>query len=319
MNGTNASELNRILLDIREKTGTDVRLAAHGGKETAFTLEYCGERVEVFIDGIGEEAEKCAKLVSYLVSNADLKQLLPDKNEYLKNILLGEGSSWYVYRFMTKYAVADGPCYALDIVVERRLPEALAHIENCLTDSGDFAVAMDETRIAVVAFSGELRPPVDFGRFLVQSLYEELGVKASVGIGCETKSFAEISASYNQAVTAMRMSTLLKSKGNVHTYREYLLVKMIEDIPEGRLKEYVEQFHVAGAKEVFSDEEMVDTAEEFLENSLNVSETSRNLFMHRNTLMYRLDKIERLTGLNIRKFSDAITFRVVTILYKLLQ
>ena len=62
---------------------------------------------------------------------------------------------------------------------------------------------------------------------------------------------------------------------------------------------------------------MVNTAEEFLENSLNVSETSRKLYMHRNTLMYRLDKIERVTGLNLRKFSDAVTFRLITILNKL--
>ena len=64
---------------------------------------------------------------------------------------------------------------------------------------------------------------------------------------------------------------------------------------------------------------MVNTAEEFLENSLNVSETSRNLFMHRNTLMYRLDKIERVMGLNLRKFSDAVTFRIITILFKLVK
>ena len=59
-------------------------------------------------------------------------------------------------------------------------------------------------------------------------------------------------------------------------------------------------------------------AEAFLESSLNVSEASRNLFMHRNTLMYRLDKIERVTGLNIRKFSDAVTFRILSVLHRLL-
>ena len=63
---------------------------------------------------------------------------------------------------------------------------------------------------------------------------------------------------------------------------------------------------------------MLSTAEEFLNTSLNVSETSRNLYMHRNTLMYRLDKIERATGLDIRKFRDAMTFRLVMILYKLI-
>ena len=72
------------------------------------------------------------------------------------------------------------------------------------------------------------------------------------------------------------------------------------------------------AKSMFADSEMVTTAEEFLNTSLNVSETSRNLYMHRNTLMYRLDKIERATGLDVRKFQDAMTFRLIMILHKLL-
>ena len=63
---------------------------------------------------------------------------------------------------------------------------------------------------------------------------------------------------------------------------------------------------------------MLSTAEEFLQSSLNVSETSRNLYMHRNTLLYRLDKIEKATGLNIRSFSDAVSFRVLTVIHRLL-
>ena len=71
-------------------------------------------------------------------------------------------------------------------------------------------------------------------------------------------------------------------------------------------------------KEIFEDEEMLATAEAFLQSSLNVSETSRNLYMHRNTLLYRLDKIEKATGLNIRQFSDAVSFRVLTVIHRLL-
>ena len=71
-------------------------------------------------------------------------------------------------------------------------------------------------------------------------------------------------------------------------------------------------------KEVFDDEEMLATAEAFLQSSLNVSETSRQLYMHRNTLLYRLDKIEKATGLNIRSFSDAVSFRVLTVIHRLL-
>jgi carbohydrate diacid regulator len=93
---------------------------------------------------------------------------------------------------------------------------------------------------------------------------------------------------------------------------------MLEDIPEGKLNQYLAEITDEHCAEVFEDEEMLTTAEAFLQSSLNVSETSRNLYMHRNTLLYRLDKIEKATGLNIRLFSDAVSFRVLTVLYKLL-
>ena len=97
-----------------------------------------------------------------------------------------------------------------------------------------------------------------------------------------------------------------------------MLIKMLEDIPESKLAEYLTDLTDENFKEIFEDEEMLNTAEEFLRSSLNVSETSRNLYMHRNTLLYRLDKIEKATGLNIRSFSDAVSFRVLTVIHRLL-
>jgi carbohydrate diacid regulator len=120
-------------------------------------------------------------------------------------------------------------------------------------------------------------------------------------------------------MTAVRMSNAINSKGEVHSFKEYMLIKMLEDLPKYKLNEYLEMLLDSGAKEIFADQDMTNTAEEFLENSLNSSETSRKLFLHRNTLTYRLDKIERATGLNIRKFSDAVTFRLITILSKLVR
>ena len=94
---------------------------------------------------------------------------------------------------------------------------------------------------------------------------------------------------------------------------------MLEDASVNKLEEYLSELMSENAREIFEDEEMLSTAEEFLQSNLNVSETSRNLYMHRNTLLYRLDKIEKATGLNIRLFSDAVSFRVLTVLYKLLK
>jgi carbohydrate diacid regulator len=115
------------------------------------------------------------------------------------------------------------------------------------------------------------------------------------------------------------MSKAMEAKGDVHSFKEYVLIRMLEEMPKHKLNEYLEILMDTDAKDVFNDPEMIETAEEFLENSLNVSETARKLYLHRNTLTYRLDKIERSTGLNIRKFADAITFRLVTILSKLVK
>ncbi len=313
------TELKKILADIREKTGADARLVSRGGEETRFLFTYRGRQTEAWIDGTGEAAQREAKLIAYLVETADSRTLIPAKADALRTILLGEGGGWYAFRFMTKFNLADGPCVALDIVPDKHLSEVYAQLERTLSDSQDMAVCMDDHRIAVVHFSDGDQSDFEFGEFMHGSLYEELGVRVSVGVGCDVSSFSEIAQSYLQAVTAVRVSGIFHNVGEVHSYREYLLVKLLEDLPKSRIQEYLEQFRAESAKEVFEDEEMMETAETFLESSLNVSETSRKLFMHRNTLMYRMDKIERVTGLNIRKFSDAVTFRILSVLYKLQQ
>ena len=313
------AELEKILADICEKTGAEATLSPRGGGETRFALAYRGEEVPAYLRGTGEYAEREARLIAYLVENVDSHTLIPAKEEALRTILLGEGGGWYAFRFMTKFNLADGTCVAVDVVPDKRLAESYAQLERTLSESQDMVVRMDDNRVAVVHFADGEQSAYEFGEFLRNSLYEELGVKASVGIGCEVRSVSEIARSYLQAVTAVRVSAIFHNVGEVHSYREYLLVKLLEDLPKSRMQEYLEQFRAESAEEIFEDEEMTETAEAFLESSLNVSETSRNLFMHRNTLMYRLDKIERVTGLNIRKFSDAVTFRILSVLYKLLQ
>lgn len=311
-------QLKETFRDVFKETGTELSFTPFGGEETSFPVSYRGEETTVYIRGRGEETENKIKLVRYLLSGSS-KEKGEAKEDSLKNILLGEGGEWEAFRYIAKNNLADGKCYAADVVPDKRCDEAFRQIERCIEGRGDHAVRMDKSRIAVVRFSSEEESPAEFAQFIFQSLYEELGIRASVGVGCEVNSFSEIASSYTQAVTAVKLSGIFHSKGEVHSYREYLLVTMIEDLPEARIKEYMTQFRVASATEIFSDPDLASTAEEFLENDLNISETSRSLFLHRNTLMYRLDKIRRMTGLDLKNFSDAVTFRVISILYRLLK
>jgi carbohydrate diacid regulator len=97
-----------------------------------------------------------------------------------------------------------------------------------------------------------------------------------------------------------------------------VLLKLLEDVPPTKLAQYLSDFTDESFREVFEEDEMLTTAEEFLLCSQNVNETARNLYVHRNTLLYRLEKIEKATGLNIRSFPDAVSFRVLTVIYRLL-
>ena len=203
-----------------------------------------------------------------------------------------------------------------------RRQEILNVLTNFSAGESDVAVSIDDNIFAFVKFmddEGDYQSATDFAGFLAQSVKEETGITVSVGVGGTFKGIADANGSYQQALMAVRMATVMNSKGYVHSFKEYVLLKMLEDLPKFKLNEYLNVLLDENAKDIFVDSEMTNTAEEFLENSLNVSETSRKLYLHRNTLMYRLDKIERETGLNIRKFSDAVTFRLITILFKLLK
>ena len=136
-----------------------------------------------------------------------------------------------------------------------------------------------------------------------------------IGVGSQEKSLFEAGNSYEQSVSALKMGRQSNPRSHIHSYKEYIMVRMIEEIPDNVLQQYLDVLLDSSAKDILSDSDMMNTAEEFLNNSLNISETSRHLYMHRNTLMYRLDKIERCMGLNIRKFSDAVTFRIIMVLY----
>lgn len=274
------------------------------------------------ISGELATAKKFATLLpAYIESFAENDGEL-SKAEYLKKILFGDCSSSSIQRFESKFSVASSPCFVLVLYVPKMMEETISLISQYSGNSLDVALKIDEKHCALVKFlkdEDEYQSASDYAEFLFQSLNEELGIEVTVGVGSTVKGLKDATVSFMQASSALRYAEVFEDKGNVHTYREYMLVKMIEDVPKGKLAEYFSVLADDNAKEVLEDEEMLGTAEEFLRCSLNVSETSRNLYMHRNTLLYRLDKIERATGLNIRLFPDAVSFRVLTILYKLLE
>lgn len=337
------SELDRVIKRISERLGVTLSCYAENapprvgavcdrqfegvtddGSHTFFRFLYKSVGYIGVLSGAGEvERNYAALLPSYIESLVE-KEAELSKTEHLKRILQGECSSMGVYKYTTKYSLRGVPCFTLVLRVPKLLSETLALLEQYGGNSLDSAVQMSGQTCVLVRFlenDGEetYRASVDYAEFLAQSIKEELGVDVSVGVGPTVRELKDAALSYMQAENTLRYAELFDFPGNVHSYRECILIKMIEDVPETKLAEYFSQITDERFKEVFEDEEMLETAETFLQSNLNVSETARNLYMHRNTLLYRLDKIEKATGLNIRLFPDAVSFRVLTVLHKLLK
>ena len=336
------SELERIAKEIEQRLGVDFSFYAENTKPSGIPV--CDRQFEGVIDdgnhtffrffhkntgyigvilGAGEAEKNYALLLPSYIESFVEKEAELSKTEHLKRILLGECSSMGVYKYATKYSVKGAACFAIVLRVPKLMQEALGVLEQYGGNSLDTAVQMSKDICVLVRFiDGEndsYRASVDYAEFLVQSLKEELGIDALAGIGPIVRELKDAAVSYAQAENALRYADVFELTGSVHPYREFILIKMLEEMPETKLAEYFAAITDEHFKEVFEDEEMLATAEAFLQSSLNVSETSRNLYMHRNTLLYRLDKIEKATGLNIRLFSDAVSFRVLTVLHKLLK
>ncbi len=291
---------------------------------TLFTVEFKNKKYIGRISGCGTAEENYGVLIKQLMENYSVKDVNMSRQEFNKAILLGKINYSQLRSFENKFSIPEIPCFAMVVnLLNGKADDVVELAKSFGNPEIDFVVKIDDAQCVLVKFvdvnSEEYYSSSEYAESFMQLVLEECGIKVNIYIGGTVKSIGDLNTSYTQAISAIRMSKTIQSKGNIHSFKEYMLLKTFEDLPKYKLGEYLNMLMDNDAKEIFSDEDMINTAEEFLENSLNVSETSRKLFMHRNTLTYRLDKIEKMTGLNIRKFPDAVTFRFITILNKLVK
>lgn len=333
------TNLKKIIAEISAKLSVELNYYAEGepkknvpycekpfetltddGENTFFRFTYRGEGYVGVLSGVESERKNYAFLLPAYLENLSMEKNELSKEAFLKGLLLGDCPHATALRYTAKYALGNLPCFVVLLQIPKHLEEAIALCTQYTGNSLDAAVRLSDDSFAIVKFilrGDDGATAVDYAEFLCQTLKEELGIDAQIGVGERVKTLEDVAQSYAQAEAAITYANLFESTERVHTYRQYLLVKLLEELPQARLAEYASILSDEKAQEIFSDAEMTETAEEFLRNSLNVSETARQLYVHRNTLIYRLDKIKEATGLNLRSFADAVSFRVITLLHKL--
>ena len=224
---------------------------------------------------------------------------------------------------MSRYAIPKSPIYAIIIKCENgKSNEVVDFLRNYFSGAHGGVVAVSQDSCAVIKFidtddSVEYVSPFKQGELIKRFLYEELGYSVKVFVGGTVKSFLDVYVSYAQALTVEKMQEVFSPNLSVVAYKDFALAKLLEDLNVSKTEELILALGGEGAKLLTQEDELMQTGEAFLHSNLNVSETARELYIHRNTLNYRLDKIERLTGLDIRNFGDALNFKIIAMLAKL--
>ncbi|MBE5756968.1 MAG: hypothetical protein E7342_04115 [Clostridiales bacterium] len=290
--------------------------------KTYFKIEYKSQKFIAEIDGVTEKEKTFAELILSVFENAYVKPNEFSEEAFLKNILEGETTKIQIQKYIKRKNIPSYRCFCLIALLgNHKANDVLEILENYSSKGKDISLVLGEDFIVQVKFLDETisavyQSPTEYAESLLKSVENELGLPIDVAVGAEVSSFLEISTSYKQALSAIKMKESVEIKGEVYSFKGMFLSKILEEMPRHKIEEYLRTLVDDNAKAVFTDSEMILTAEEFLKNDLNFSETSRKLYLHRNTLVYRLDKIQKATGLDIRKFQDAVTFRLITLLYK---
>ncbi len=149
-----------------------------------------------------------------------------------------------------------------------------------------------------------------FAEAVQETLMEEAVQTALVGIGEEKNTLALLGESYAEARRAMEVGRIFNPDSHIHVFRRLMLERFLMNIPREESLHYHALLFNRKTAKLFN-EEMLQTIEMFFRKDLNLSDTARQLFIHRNTLVYRLDKVQRQTGLDLRHFDDAVTFKIL--------
>ena len=199
---------------------------------------------------------------------------------------------------------------------------ALDNVRTLLGNkSKDFVTAVDEKNIIVVK-ELEANDGHEELEKVAKELYELLKEDGEedilIAYGTIVNDIKEVSKSYKEAKLALDVGKIFFGEKNIMAYSALGIGRLIYQLPIPLCKMFIREIFEGKSPDDF-DEETLTTINKFFENNLNVSETSRQLYIHRNTLVYRLDKLQKSTGLDLRVFEDAITFKIALMVVKYMK
>ena len=325
---------------------TDLKRIGEMREDAAAELSYVGDMIRfggytyrpvadrstrfeyaVFVHGEDENA----RIVQYVralqnEAGSNIKTLYDEKHDkatFIKNIILDNILPGDIYIKSRELHFEGDTTRAVFLVRQEEHADvaALDVIQGLFPDKQhDFVLHINENDIVLVK---EVKPTIDdkelmkIAKGIEETLENELQIKCLIGIGTVCSQLKDVAKSFKEAQTALEVGVVFDNEQNIVNYDTLGLARLIYQLPTTLCEMFLNEIFKKGSIDAL-DQETLFTIQKFFENNLNVSETSRKLFVHRNTLVYRLEKIKKLTGLDLREFDHAIVFKVALMVRKYL-
>lgn len=266
--------------------------------------------------GSGEDAYMLGKIaVSQLQHLIIAYKERFDRNNFFQNLLLDNMLLVDIYNRAKKLHIEASVRRAVFLIeTDREKDSASTELLNGMFSAqvGDYITAVDESNVILIK---ELEQEDDYSKLdqvantIVDMMNMEAMTNVRVAYGTIVNELKEVSKSYKEAKMALDVGKIFYAEKKVTAYNTLGIGRLIYQLPINLCRIFIDEIFGSNIPSELDDETLT-TINKFFENNLNVSETSRQLFVHRNTLVYRIEKLEASTGLDIRTFEDALTFKI---------
>ena len=278
----------------------------------------------VFSEGQDAASDKNTEILAVTLGN--IKSLYDekyDKGSFIKNIILDNILPSDIYIKSNELHFGADECRAV-LVIKFQGPTDTPPYEIVQgiigEDSKNYVINISEQDIVIVKELDRAESAnglESYAKGLMKSIHESRGARVYIGISSVVENLKDLARAYKEARVALEVGKVFDIEKPIMSYENLGIGRLIYQLPTTLCEIFLQEVFKKGSLESL-DRETLMTVQSFFENNLNVSETSRKLFVHRNTLVYRLEKIRKITGLDLREFDHAVTFKVALMVKKYL-
>lgn len=243
-----------------------------------------------------------------------------DKEEYYQELLSSQMVSSEILSRASKLKIAPGVSRAVYCIETDEEMAGIAReiLGNIFSDNNDYVTTLDEGIVILVKEAESDEELSEYAKQIISMLNTELMISARVTYGKRKETLRDLTESYKEAKMALEVAKIFFGEREIASYSSLGIGRIIHELPRSLCESFLEEIFGSDGKRTLQGKE-IDIINSFFDNSLSIADTSRELDIPRSTLIYRIEKIQKKTGLDIRVFDQAMTLKIALMVDKYMK